>query len=105
MTEYYWDTKIEYLRNTRWLYYNDDYLEFLVKSVWKIDKPVNIVDFGCGYGYLGLKLLPLMPQGSTYTGMDKGTELIREAREIYSHLDYDATFITCDIDEVQLEPK
>ncbi|CAH1211581.1 class I SAM-dependent methyltransferase [Paenibacillus sp. JJ-223] len=105
MTEYYWDTKIGYLRNTRWLYYNDDYLEFLVKSVWKIDKPVNIVDFGCGYGYLGLKLLPLMPQGSTYTGMDKGTELIREAEEIYSHLDYDATFITCDIDEVQLEPK
>lgn len=50
MSEYYWDKKVEYLRNTRWLYYNDDYLEFLVKGVWKIKGPVNIIDFGCGYG-------------------------------------------------------
>jgi hypothetical protein len=33
MSEYYWDNKIEYLKNTRKLYYNDDYLEFLVKTV------------------------------------------------------------------------
>ncbi len=41
----------------RCLYYNDDYLEFLVKIVWRIDQPVKMIDFGCGYGYLGLKLL------------------------------------------------
>lgn len=66
MSEYYWDNQIEYLRNTRGLYYNDDYLKFLVESVWKINKPVNIVDYGCGFGYLGLKLLPLLPDGWIY---------------------------------------
>lgn len=47
MSEYYWDSQVEYLRNTRCLYYNDDYLEFLVKIVWKIDRAVKIIDFGC----------------------------------------------------------
>ncbi|WP_408070210.1 hypothetical protein [Butyrivibrio sp. JL13D10] len=32
--------------------WNNDYFEFLVKCVWKIDKPVRIIDFGCGYGFL-----------------------------------------------------
>ena len=36
MGDYYWDSKIDYLSKTRGLYYNDDYLEFLVKSVWQI---------------------------------------------------------------------
>ncbi|MGG4090967.1 class I SAM-dependent methyltransferase [Paenibacillus lautus] len=98
MSEYYWDSKIEYLRNTRWLYYNDDYLEFLVKNVWKLNAPVNIVDYGCGYGYLGVKLLPLLPEGSTYTGIDKGEDLIKEAREVFDKLPYSAEFIQGDID-------
>lgn len=84
MSKYYWDNKIEYLRNTRWLYYNDDYLEFLIQRVWKIHKPVKIIDYGCGFGYLGLKLLPLLPQGSTYTGIDKGSALLMK-RKRYSH--------------------
>lgn len=48
MGEYFWDDQLEYLMRTRDLYYNDDYLEFLVKNVWKIDKPVDLVDYGCG---------------------------------------------------------
>ncbi|MGG4345816.1 class I SAM-dependent methyltransferase [Paenibacillus lautus] len=100
MSEYYWDSKIEYLRNTRWLYYNDDYLEFLVKNVWKLNDSVNIVDYGCGYGYLGLKLLPLLPEGSTYTGIDKGEDLIKEAREVFDKLPYSAEFIQGDIEDM-----
>lgn len=65
-----WGEKLDYLQSTRTQFWNDDYLEFLVKYVWNIDQPQNIVDFGCGYGYLGLKLLPLLPAGSTYTGID-----------------------------------
>lgn len=102
MSEYYWDSKIEYLRNTRWLYYNDDYLEFLVKNVWKMNTPVNIVDYGCGYGYLGLKLLPLLPEGSTYTGIDKGEALINEAREVFDKLPYSAEFIQGDIEDMKV---
>lgn len=105
MEDYYWDNKVEYLRRTRDLYYNDDYLEFLVRYVWKIHTPVHIIDFGCGYGYLGLKLLPLLPKGSKYTGIDKGQQLINEAKEVYDHLPYEAEFFVADLNEVKIECK
>ncbi|MFC5405866.1 methyltransferase domain-containing protein [Cohnella soli] len=105
MSEYYWDSQIEYLRNTRSLYYNDDYLDFLVQKVWKINKPVKIIDFGCGYGFLGLKLLPLLPEGSFYTGIDKGKELIRHAKELHANLPYPTEFIVADIEEVNIDCK
>ena len=102
MEAYYWDTKIEYLRNTRDLYYNDDYLSFLVNTVWRIDRPVRMIDFGCGYGYLGLKLLPMLPKGTTYTGLDKGQKLISQAREIFKSLPYEAAFIEGDIQQTDV---
>ncbi|MFD0868324.1 MULTISPECIES: methyltransferase domain-containing protein [Paenibacillus] len=105
MSEYYWDNKVDYLSNTRGLYYNDDYLEFLVGTVWKINAPVNVIDFGYGYGYLGLKLLPLLPEGSSYTGLDRGEELIRTAREVFRTLPYSARFIAGDLEELQVERK
>ena len=103
MSEYYWDSAIEYLRNTRGLYYNDDYLEFLVKNVWKMNTPINIVDYGCGYGYLGLKLLPLLPKGSTYTGIDKGKDLIMEAKKCLISQPYSTEFIQGDIEDMFVE--
>lgn len=102
LSDYYWDNQIEYLRNTRWLYYNDDYLEFLTQRVWKIDRPVSIIDYGCGFGYIGLKLLPLLPEGSTYTGLDKGKELINNAKEIFRNTPYQTNFIVEDIEEVEI---
>ena len=105
MEDYYWDHKLDYLKNTRDLYYNDDYLGFLVNSVWKISKPVHIIDFGCGYGYLGLKLLPLLPLGSRYTGIDKGQQLIHTAKSLFQDLPYEAEFIEADITEIELESK
>lgn len=105
MSDYYWDNQIDYLRNTRWLYYNDDYLEFLVQRVWKINKPVKIIDYGCGYGYLGLKLLPMLPEGSTYAGVDKGAELINKAKEVFTKLPYQTEFIEADIEDVMIECK
>ncbi|WP_152392401.1 class I SAM-dependent methyltransferase [Paenibacillus guangzhouensis] len=103
MSEYIWDQQIDYLQNTRWLYYNDDYLKFLVRDVWHIDRPVKLVDFGCGFGYLGLKLLPLLPVGSSYTGLEKGTELIKRAEDIFTNLPYDVEFINCDIETIEIE--
>lgn len=105
MEGYYWDTKLEYLKRTRDLYYNDDYIEFLVKHVWKLTKPVHILDFGCGYGYLGLKLLPLLPMGSKYTGVDKGKQLISQAKELFHNSPYETEFILTDTNEIQLERK
>lgn len=78
--------KIEYLMRTRDLFYNDDYFELLVKSVWKITTPVKIIDFGCGYGFLGLKLMPLLPAGSSYTGIDLGEKLLDKARNVFEKI-------------------
>lgn len=105
MKEYYWDSKIDYLSNTRSLYYNDDYIEFLVKTIWKIDNPIHIIDFGCGYGYLGLKLLPLLPNETKYTGVDAGMKLINRAKEIFNDLPYQTEFIVGDIQKIHLERK
>ncbi len=105
MEEYDWNSQLKYLMNTRSLYYNDDYLSFLVNSVWKISEPVHIVDYGCGYGYLGLVLLPLLPKGSKYTGVDSGETLIAEARELFRSLPYESEFIEGDATEIELKNK
>ena len=88
-----WDDKFDYLKLTRSLYLNIDYLQFLVEKVWKITKKVDVVDFGCGYGYLGLVLMPLLPEGSTYTGVDISEELINKGREIFKSVSFNHKFI------------
>lgn len=102
---YDWNSKLTYLKNTRDLYYNDDYVSFLVNMVWKITKPVHIVDYGCGYGYLGLVLMPLLPEGSKYTGIDSGETLLTEARELFRFLPYDSEFLEGDATEIELNDK
>ncbi|AXY10207.1 class I SAM-dependent methyltransferase [Bacillus thuringiensis LM1212] len=103
METYNWNSKLTYLKNTRDLYYNDDYVSFLVNTVWKINKPVHIVDFGCGYGYLGLVLMPLLPKGSKYTGIDSGGTLLAEARELFRLLPYESEFLEGDATEIELK--
>ncbi|PDZ66678.1 methyltransferase [Bacillus cereus] len=102
MEMYDWNSKLTYLKNTRDLYYNDDYVSFLVNTVWRITKPVHIVDYGCGYGYLGLILMPLLPEGSKYTGIDSGETLLAEARELFRLLPYESQFLEGDATEVEL---
>ncbi|MBP3970848.1 class I SAM-dependent methyltransferase [Bacillus sp. WL1] len=99
---YDWNSKLTYLKNTRDLYYNDDYVRFLVNTVWKITKPVHIVDYGCGYGYLGLVLMPLLPEGTKYTGIDSGETLLSEARELFRLLPYETEFLEGDATEIKL---
>ncbi|TYP74819.1 class I SAM-dependent methyltransferase [Paenibacillus methanolicus] len=103
MSEYFWDGQIEYLRNTRGLYYNDDYLAFLIQSVWKINRPVRVVDFGCGYGFLAAKLMPLLPAGSSYIGIDAGPRLIGQARELFRDAPFAAAFIEGDLTTMDVD--
>ena len=58
--------------------WNDDYARFLISQVWKIEHPVSVLDCGCGYGFLGLLLLPHLPEGSTYTGIDFAEDLVKK---------------------------
>lgn len=87
-----WNKEVGYLENTRKRMWNDDYFEFLVKHVWKIDHPVNILDVGCGYGDLGKRLLPIIPGGSSYKGIDIAEDLIEKAREDFKVTKYDTDF-------------
>ncbi len=99
MTQRDWNKYQTYLLNTRKYFWNDDYLNFLVKNVWKIDKPIKVIDFGCGFGYLGLKLLPLLPQGSSYTGIDIAADLLEKGKIFFKELPYEYKFINADLIE------
>ncbi|WP_050008362.1 class I SAM-dependent methyltransferase [Butyrivibrio sp. WCE2006] len=97
-----WNKELDYLQSTRQKMWNDDYFEFLVRQVWKINRPVSILDFGCGYGDLGLRLLPLVPYGSSYTGVDIADELINKGRDIFKTSKYVTRFEVADL--LQYEP-
>lgn len=92
-TEEFWNRKREYLLRSRKGYYNEDYVEFLVRKVWKLEEPVSLLDCGCGYGYLGLLLMPWLVPGSTYTGVDFAGDLIATGREIFRERGIAAEFV------------
>ena len=91
----YWDSRLNYLRASRKAMWNDDYMRFLVRQVWKIDKPVDVLDCGCGFGYMGMMLMPLLPEGSTYTGIDFNVNMLHEGEKLFTEMGYHAEFI-CD---------
>lgn len=92
-TAEYWDDKLHYIKNSRYELWNVDYIEFLVQKVWKIEKKVDVLDFGCGNGYLAGLLMPFLPEGSTYTGIDISGVMIREAQKLYTDAKYPVKFI------------
>lgn len=99
MSETFWNEKLDFLKAIRTGWCNDDYMEFLIQKVWKIHKPVNVVDFGCGFGYVGLLLMPMLPEGSTYTGIDMSHKLLDEARNLFADSGYTTNFIEADLNE------
>jgi ubiquinone/menaquinone biosynthesis C-methylase UbiE len=92
-----WDDKFDYLTNSRSLYHNEDYWRFLVREVWRInDRPRHIVDFGCGFGWGGLFLMPLLATASEYSGLDLSEPLLERARAIFAALPWRSRFIRAD---------
>ena len=92
-----WADKLSYLQESRFQYHNGDYLEFLVRKVWRIRESCRVVDFGCGYGYFGTAILPQMPEGSSYTGIDVSEKLIDEGEELFGKLPYNGRFVPGDV--------
>ena len=101
----YWVKNGERTRLWKSLYWNEDYFSFLVKEVWKLQKPVHILEYGCGSGFLGRKLLPLLPEGSSYTGIELDGDLIEEARQFFAKTDYKTSFLQEDVYEYKPEKK
>jgi len=93
----YWSDKRELVKQWKEMYWNEDYFRFLVKDVWRFTKPVSILDFGCGYGFLGSKFLPLLPKGSSYTGIELDGAQIREAEALFADTGYKYKFVQQDI--------
>lgn len=100
-TNEFWNKKLEYLLRTRRSYWNADYMEFLIKQVWKIDKPVKVLDCGCGYGFMGLMLMPLLPEGSTYTGVDFAENLLEQGNILFEREGIKAKFVCKNVMEYQ----
>lgn len=97
--EHNWDEELQFLINIRKGWCNSDYIEFLIYKVWKIYKPINIIDFGCGYGYLCDLFMPLLPEGSSYTGIDKSKELLKFAEKHLSKQSFKFELICADLNE------
>lgn len=92
-TAEYWNEKLDYIHSSRIDLWNLDYMEFLIKKVWKIDKKINVLDFGCGNGYLAGAMMPFLPKGSTYTGIDISDTMIQDAKRIYNNSEYPVKFL------------
>jgi len=105
MGETIWNNALEYLKKSRSAWWNEDYMRFLVERVWKITEPVSIIDFGCGIGFLGKSLLPMLPVGSTYTGIDIGDKLLEEAKRDFQNTNYQVEFICSDLIEFVAKEK
>ncbi len=82
-----WDDKFDYLRQSRALYHSEDYWRFLVRDVWRIDsRPLRVADFGCGFGWAGLFLLPMLAPGTEYVGFDRSEPLVKQGRAAFAAL-------------------
>ncbi len=87
-TRGYWEERADYLTCTRKTIANQDYFGFLVERVWGIRGPVRILDCGCGLGFLSSLLMPLLPEGSTYHGIDLSENLIAQGQKLSERADW-----------------
>lgn len=104
-TDEFWNQKLLYLLRKQKINWNEDYFEFLLEKVWKINKPVDILDLGCGYGYMGVLLLQYLPEGSTYTGVDFSAMLLQYGERLFEEKKMSATFVQEDILKYQSQKK
>jgi transcriptional regulator with XRE-family HTH domain len=99
-----WNGKTDKLYKNRKYFWNDDYLRFLVKNVWHIESPVDVIEFRCGEGHLGMKLLEILPKGSTYTGVDN-QYFTNKAKLNFNNTDLNVKFIVSDLYSLEIDKK
>ena len=57
---------------------------------------VSVLDCGCGCGAFGLAALPLLPEGSTYTGIDFAEKLLETGRQLFDRAGLEGRFVNGD---------
>lgn len=95
-SEKFWDEHTEYIMRSRNESWNNDYLGFLVREVWKIKKPVSVLDCGCGYSYFAPMIMELLPKGSSYTGVDFSSSISEQAEKLLKKYNINGKIINCD---------
>ncbi|MDR1732765.1 MAG: class I SAM-dependent methyltransferase [Synergistaceae bacterium] len=98
-----WNERIRFLDRSRKTLWNEDYAQFLVERVWKITEPVRVIDFGCGTGFLGALFMPLLPRGSSYTGVDRAAGALEEAKNALAGAEFEFRFIEADLENFEPE--
>ncbi|MGF7059713.1 helix-turn-helix domain-containing protein [Brassicibacter mesophilus] len=97
-----WNGKTDKLYKNRKYFWNNDYLRFLLENVWHVKSPIDVIEFRCGEGYLGTKLLELLPKGSTYTGIDN-EYFTDKAKLNFNNTESDVNFIVSDIYSLEID--
>ena len=93
----YWEERADWLLRARKDFWNEDYLEFLIKKVWKLTEPVSVLDCGCGCGAFGLAALPFLPKGSAYTGIDLSEKLLEIGKQLFGRAGLEGKFVKGDV--------
>lgn len=83
-TSEYRDRTLKQFTTTRELFWNVDYLEFMVKKVWKIFEPIVMGEVSCGNGQFAKLILPLLPIGSKYVGYEKSYVMLEDGQRCFS---------------------
>lgn len=104
-TDKFWNDHFEYIMRSKNEGWNKDYLGFLIGGVWKIDKPVNVLDCGCGYAHFAPLLMEYLPDGSSYTGIDFSDKLTIRAKELLKRTGIKGEIIKGDFIESNLKNK
>lgn len=99
-----WNGKTDKLYKNRKYFWNDDYLRFLVRNVWHVESSIDVIEFRCGEGYLAMKLLELLPNGSTYTGVDN-EYFTNKAKLNFNNTEFNVKFIVSDIYSIETDKK
>lgn len=102
-TEDFWNSHSEYIRRSRSESWNDDYLGFLIRDVWKIRNPIRVLDCGCGGAYFAPMLMEHLPAGSSYTGVDFSSVLTDRAEELLKQYRIDGEIIRGDFLKIGIQ--
>ncbi|MDE6709302.1 MAG: helix-turn-helix domain-containing protein, partial [Oscillospiraceae bacterium] len=101
----FWDNHFEYISRSRNESWNNDYLGFLIREVWKIEKAVNVLDCGCGYAYFAPMIMNFLPEGSSYTGIDFSSAMSEQAEKLLKKYNINGRIIKCDFFESSFKNK